>query len=149
MMLRVSLVETVPCPFVVKIFGMDLDTYRFSSLMDSAPGGNEMAEGVFEFTDQNFETDVIDSDTPTLVDFWAEWCAPCKMIAPTVEALAQEYAGKVRIGKLNIDENPSVPTKFGIRGIPTLMLFKGGEIVEQVVGVKSKADLKAAIDRAL
>lgn len=148
-MLRVSLVETVSCPFVVKIFGMDLDTYRFSSLMDSAPGGNEMAEGVFEFTDQNFETDVIDSDTPTLVDFWAEWCAPCKMIAPTVEALAQEYAGKVRIGKLNIDENPSVPTKFGIRGIPTLMLFKGGEIVEQVVGVKSKADLKAAIDRAL
>ncbi len=108
-----------------------------------------MAEGVFEFTDQNFETDVIDSDTPTLVDFWAEWCAPCKMIAPTVEALAQEYAGKVRIGKLNIDENPSVPTKFGIRGIPTLMLFKGGEVVEQVVGVKSKADLKAAIDRAL
>ena len=148
-MLRVSLVETVSCPFVVKIFGMDLDTYRFSSLMDSVPGGNEMAEGVFEFTDQNFETDVIDSDTPTLVDFWAEWCAPCKMIAPTVEALAQEYAGKVRIGKLNIDENPSVPTKFGIRGIPTLMLFKGGEIVEQVVGVKSKADLKAAIDRAL
>ena len=128
---------------------MDSDSYRFSSLMDSAPGGNEMAEGVFEFTDQNFETDVIDSDTPTLVDFWAEWCAPCKMIAPTVEALAQEYAGKVRIGKLNIDENPSVPTKFGIRGIPTLMLFKGGEVVEQVVGVKSKADLKAAIDRAL
>jgi len=128
---------------------MDLHTYRFSSLMDFAPGGNEMAEGVFEFTDQNFETDVIGSDTPTLVDFWAEWCAPCKMIAPTVEALAQEYAGKVRIGKLNIDENPSIPTKFGIRGIPTLMLFKGGEMVEQVVGVKSKADLKATIDRAL
>ena len=108
-----------------------------------------MAEGVHEFTDQNFDTDVIGSDLPTLVDFWAEWCAPCKMIAPTVEALAQEYAGKVRIGKLNIDENPSVPTKFGIRGIPTLMLFQGGEVVEQVVGVKSKADLKATIDRAL
>ena len=108
-----------------------------------------MADGVFEFTDQNFETDVISSDTLTLVDFWAEWCAPCKMIAPTVEALAQEYEGKVRIGKLNIDENPSVPSRFGIRGIPTLMLFKGGEVVEQVVGVKSKADLKTVIDRVL
>lgn len=102
-----------------------------------------------EFTDRNFDADVIGSDTPVLVDFWAEWCAPCKMIAPTVEALAKEYEGKVRIGKLNIDENPSVPSKFGIRGIPTLMLFKGGEVAEQIVGVKPKADLKAAIDRAL
>ncbi len=108
-----------------------------------------MAEGVLEFTDRNFDADVIGSDTPVLVDFWAEWCAPCKMIAPTVEALAKEYEGKVRIGKLNIDENPSVPSKFGIRGIPTLMLFKGGEVAEQIVGVKPKADLKAAIDRAL
>lgn len=114
-----------------------------------APGGDKMAEGVLEFTDQNFDADVIGSDTPVLVDFWAEWCAPCKMIAPTVEALAREYEGQVRIGKLNIDENPSVPSKFGIRGIPTLMLFKGGEVAEQIVGVKPKADLKAAIDRAL
>lgn len=102
-----------------------------------------------EFTDQNFDADVIGSDTPVLVDFWAEWCAPCKMIAPTVEALAREYEGQVRIGKLNIDENPSVPSRFGIRGIPTLMLFKKGEVAEQIVGVKPKADLKAAIDRAL
>ena len=108
-----------------------------------------MAEGVLEFTDQNFQADVIDSDAPVLVDFWAEWCAPCKMIAPAVEALASEYEGRVRIGKLNIDENPSTPSKFGIRGIPTLMLFKGGEVAEQIVGVKPKADLKAAIDRAL
>ena len=108
-----------------------------------------MAEGVLEFTDQNFDADVIGSDTPVLVDFWAEWCAPCKMIAPTVEALAKEYEGQVRIGKLNIDENPSVPSRFGIRGIPTLMLFKKGEVAEQIVGVKPKADLKAAIDRAL
>ena len=108
-----------------------------------------MAEGVLEFTDQNFDADVIGSDTPVLVDFWAEWCAPCKMIAPTVEALAREYEGQVRIGKLNIDENPSVPSRFGIRGIPTLMLFKKGEVAEQIVGVKPKADLKAAIDRAL
>ncbi len=108
-----------------------------------------MAEGVLEFTDQNFQADVIDSDAPVLVDFWAEWCAPCKMIAPAVEALASEYEGRVRIGKLNIDDNPSTPSKFGIRGIPTLMLFKGGEVAEQIVGVKPKADLKAAIDRAL
>ncbi len=108
-----------------------------------------MAEGVLEFTDQNFQADVIDSAAPVLVDFWAEWCAPCKMIAPAVEALASEYEGRVRIGKLNIDDNPSTPSKFGIRGIPTLMLFKGGEVAEQIVGVKPKADLKAAIDRAL
>lgn len=108
-----------------------------------------MAEGVLEFTDQNFQADVIGSDAPVLVDFWAEWCAPCKMIAPAVEALAREYEGRVRIGKLNIDENPSTPSKFGIRGIPTLMLFKEGEVAEQIVGVKPKADLKAAIDRVL
>ena len=102
-----------------------------------------------DFTDQNFEAEVLESDMPTLVDFWAEWCAPCKMIAPTVEALADEYAGKLRVGKLNIDENPSTPTRFGIRGIPTLIIFKGGEAVEQVVGVRSKADLKAAIEKTL
>ncbi len=84
-----------------------------------------------------------------MVDFWAEWCGPCKMIAPIMEALAEEYTGKVRVGKLNIDENPSTPTKFGIRGIPTLLFFKGGSLVEQIVGVKSKADLKAVIDRSL
>ncbi|MFP6867849.1 MAG: thioredoxin [Nitrospinota bacterium] len=108
-----------------------------------------MAGSLMDFTDQNFESEVLESDMPTLVDFWAEWCAPCKMIAPTVEALADEYAGKLRVGKLNIDENPSTPTKFGIRGIPTLIIFKGGEAVEQVVGVRSKADLKAAIEKSL
>jgi thioredoxin 1 len=108
-----------------------------------------MAGSLMDFTDQNFEAEVLKSDMPTLVDFWAEWCAPCKMIAPTVEALADEYAGKLRVGKLNIDENPSTPTKFGIRGIPTLIIFKGGEAVEQVVGVRSKADLKAAIEKSL
>lgn len=108
-----------------------------------------MAGSLMDFTDQNFEAEVLESDMPTLVDFWAEWCAPCKMIAPTVEALADEYAGKLRVGKLNIDENPSTPTRFGIRGIPTLIIFKGGEAVEQVVGVRSKADLKAAIEKTL
>jgi|TARA_Y100000031_G_scaffold147524_1_gene182684 thioredoxin 1 len=108
-----------------------------------------MAENMMDFTDQNFDSEVLSADKPTLVDFWAEWCAPCKMIAPTVEALADEYSGQLRVGKLNIDENPSTPTKFGIRGIPTLIIFKGGEVVAQVVGVRSKADLKAAIDKSL
>jgi len=108
-----------------------------------------MAGKVLEFSDQSFESDVLGSDVPTLVDFWAEWCAPCKMIAPTVEALASEYEGKLRVGKVNIDDNPATPTKYGIRGIPTLILFKGGKPVEQIVGVRSKADLKAAIDRSL
>ena len=108
-----------------------------------------MAGNMIDFTDQNFESEVLESDTPTMVDFWAEWCAPCKMIAPTVEALAAEYEGKIRIGKLNIDENPSTPTKFGIRGIPTLIIFKGGQPVDQIVGVKSKADLKTAIEKAI
>lgn len=108
-----------------------------------------MAGNLIDFTDQNFESEVLKSETPTMVDFWAEWCAPCKMIAPTVEALAEEYAGKIRIGKLNIDENPSTPTKFGIRGIPTLIIFKNGEPFNQIVGVKSKADLKSAIEKAI
>lgn len=108
-----------------------------------------MAGNMLDFTDQNFDSDVLGSDLPTLVDFWAEWCAPCKMIAPTVESLADEFDGKLRVGKLNIDENPSTPTKFGIRGIPTLIIFKGGEVVEQIVGVRSKSDLKAAIEKSL
>ena len=108
-----------------------------------------MAENLMDFTDQNFDSDVLESDMPTLVDFWAEWCAPCKLITPAVEAIAVEYAGKLRVGKLNIDENPSTPSKFGIRSIPTLIIFKEGEVVEQVVGVRSKGDLKAAIDKSL
>ena len=108
-----------------------------------------MVANILDFTDQNFDSDVLGSDLPTLVDFWAEWCAPCKMIAPTVESLADEFDGKLKVGKMNIDENPSTPTKFGIRGIPTLIIFKGGEVVEQIVGVRSKSDLKAAIEKFL
>ena len=104
-------------------------------------------ENVQTFTDNNFEADVLKSGAPVLVDFWAEWCGPCKRLAPTVDALASEYAGKVTVGKLNVDENPSVSFKYQVRGIPTLLLFKGGQVVESVVGLAQKEDLKKVIDK--
>ena len=104
-------------------------------------------ENVQTFTDSNFETDVLKSTAPVLVDFWAEWCGPCKRLGPTVDALASEYAGKVTVGKLNVDENPSVSFKYQVRGIPTLLLFKGGQVVESVVGLAQKEDLKKVIDK--
>jgi thioredoxin 1 len=99
------------------------------------------------FTDGNFDQTVINASTPVLVDFWAEWCGPCKRLAPTVDALAGEYAGKVTIGKLNVDENPNTAFKFQIRGIPALLLFKGGQVVESVIGLTHKDDLKKVIDK--
>lgn len=108
-----------------------------------------MAENVLEFTDSNFDEEVINNGTLTMVDFWAEWCAPCKMVAPTVAQLAVEYVGRLRVGKLNVDENPRTATRFGIRGIPTILLFKGGQVVEQMVGVRSKRDIQKVIDQHL
>jgi thioredoxin 1 len=108
-----------------------------------------MAGNVVTVSDAEFESAVIRSDKPALVDFWAEWCQPCKMLAPTVEELADEYKDRVIVGKLNVDDNPATATKFGIRGIPTLLLFKGGKVVQQVVGVKSKADIKRMIEENL
>ena len=105
------------------------------------------ADHVQTFTDGNFEESVIKAGELVLVDFWAEWCGPCKRLAPTVDALASEYAGKVTVGKLNVDDNPSTASKFQIRGIPALLLFKGGEIVESIVGLVPKDDLKKAIDK--
>ena len=107
------------------------------------------AQNVETFTDSNFENTVIKAAQPVLVDFWAEWCGPCKRIAPTVDALASDYAGKVTIGKMNVDENPQTPERFQVRGIPTLLLFKGGQVVESVVGVTQKDDLKKVIDKHL
>ncbi len=108
-----------------------------------------MSENVLEFTDSNFDKEVIANGTLTMVDFWAEWCAPCKMVAPTVAQLADDYAGRLRVGKLNVDDSPHVASRYGIRGIPTLLFFKGGEVVEQVVGVRSKQDLQKVIDQHL
>jgi len=105
------------------------------------------SENIQIFTDNNFESLVAKSPTPVLVDFWAEWCGPCRRLTPTVEALAKELSGKVTVGKLNVDENPVIPIKFGIRGIPTLLLFKGGQVVESVTGLVGKNDLKKLIER--
>ncbi len=104
---------------------------------------------ILEFTDQNFEQEVLKSQQPVLVDFWATWCAPCRMIAPAVEAVAAEYAGRAKVGKLNVDENLSVATRYNIRGIPTLLIFKGGQIQEQVVGATSKDAISKLLDKHL
>jgi thioredoxin 1 len=93
------------------------------------------------FTDAAWETDVLKSEVPVLVDFWAEWCGPCRMIAPTVDAVADEFAGKIKVGKLNVDDNGGSAGRYNVRGIPTLLLFKGGQVVEQRVGAVSKTDL--------
>ncbi len=107
-----------------------------------------MAGNVAEFTDANFQSEVIDSASPVLVDFWAPWCGPCRMIAPLVEELASEYKGAVKIGKINIDDSPSAATQFGVSSIPTLMIFKGGEVVDRFVGVQPKSRLQAALEAA-
>ncbi|HZP00192.1 MAG TPA: thioredoxin [Terriglobia bacterium] len=109
-----------------------------------------MAGGhTLEFTDANFEQEVLKSDKPVIVDFWAEWCGPCRMMAPAVEALASEYAGRVKVGKLNVDENQSVTARYSIRSIPTLLLFKDGQIREQLVGATSKENLARLLDKHL
>jgi thioredoxin 1 len=105
-----------------------------------------VSEHIVHTTDDQFEADVLSADKPVLVDYWAEWCGPCKMIAPIIDELADDYAEKLRVVKLNIDENPGTPPKYGIRGIPTLMLFKNGNVHAQKVGALSKSQLTAFID---
>ena len=108
-----------------------------------------MAAGIVTVTDQEFQASVLQNAGPVLVDFWAPWCGPCKAIAPTLEELASEYGEKVTIAKINVDDNPGTPGKYGVRGIPTLIMFKGGDAVDQVVGAVPKAQLKQMIDRAV
>jgi thioredoxin 1 len=105
-----------------------------------------VSEQILYLTDDTFEKEVINSSNPVLVDYWAEWCGPCKMIAPILEEIASEYTGKIKVAKLNIDENPQTPPKYGIRGIPTLMLFKDGNVEATKVGALSKSQLTAFLD---
>ena len=103
---------------------------------------------IHNVTDDNFETEVLKCETAVLVDYWAEWCGPCKQIAPILEQIAKEYEGRLKIAKINVDENRNIPAKFGIKAIPTLMLFKNGEVVDRFVGVQPKTRLQQAIDAA-
>jgi thioredoxin 1 len=107
------------------------------------------SEKLVEVTDTNFESEILKSNLPVLVDFWAVWCAPCRAIAPHVDALATQYDGKIRVGKCDIDSNPQIPTKYDIRSIPTLLMFKGGQVVGQVVGAVPKARVEDLIKKAL
>jgi len=102
---------------------------------------------IITLTQENFSQQVLQSPAPVLVDFWAEWCGPCKMIAPLLDELADEYGGKVRIGKVNIDEQQNLAAQYGVRAIPTLLVFQNGQVAEQLVGARSKRDLKASLDR--
>jgi thioredoxin 1 len=104
------------------------------------------ADNVKEFNDQNFETEVLKSSTPVLVDFWAEWCMPCRMLAPTIDKIAKDYAGKVKVGKVDTDSNRDVSIKYGINAIPTVILFKNGQVAQKFVGLRQERDFKEALD---
>jgi len=108
-----------------------------------------MAENLIEFTDDNFDTEVLKSNLPVLVDFWAEWCGPCKMITPIIEEIASDYAGKVKVGKVNVDFNNQVAMQYGIRGIPALLVFKGGAVANQIVGAVPKNNITQILDEVI
>jgi len=106
-------------------------------------------EGLFQATDGNFEPEILKSDIPVMVDFWAPWCGPCHVIGPVIEELAAEYAGRVKVAKMNVDENPATPSQYGIRGIPTVILFKDGKVFDQIVGAVPKSKVEEMIKKAL
>ena len=106
-----------------------------------------MAHSTFEVTDQNFEQDVLKSDKPVLVDFWAAWCGPCKALSPIVDELAVQFQGKVKIGKMDVDRNPATPQRYQVRGIPTLIIYKDGQVKEQIVGYVAKEKIEQALEK--
>jgi thioredoxin 1 len=104
---------------------------------------------LLQVTDDNFDAEIVNSDLPVMVDFWAEWCGPCRMVAPVVEELAKEYEGKIKVAKMDVDKNRQTPAKFGIRNIPTLILFKGGEVANTIVGAQPKSSIEAELKKLL
>ena len=108
-----------------------------------------MSGSVLQVTDDTFEAEVLKSDLPVLVDFWASWCGPCRAIAPVVEELSEQYSGKVKVAKLNVDESPKTPGQYGIRAIPTLIMFKGGQVADQITGAVSKSHIEQALSKLL
>ena len=108
-----------------------------------------MSGNTVDFKDSSFKEDVLDSDKPVLVDFWAEWCGPCKMLTPTINELADEYMGKAIVGKLNVDENPTIAAEYGIRSIPSLLFFKDGKVQKQIMGAVAKSDIAEALDEVI
>ena len=125
---------------------MKSQTKPITNSINNSAGETYVSDKIIYLTDDSFESEVLQAEQPVLVDYWADWCGPCKMIAPVLEEIADEYDGKIKVAKLNIDENSGTPPKYGIRGIPTLMLFKGGNVEATKVGALSKSQLTAFID---
>jgi thioredoxin 1 len=131
--------------------------FRISKAIIHAPKGKKDIErersdimaDVLQVTDQTFEEEIIKASTPAMVDFWAEWCGPCKMVAPTVEELAKEYKGKIKVAQMNVDQNRATPQRFGIRNIPTLILFKNGEVAQTIIGAHPKAHIDGELKKLL
>ena len=107
------------------------------------------SDAIIVISDSNFESEVVNSDVPVLIDFWAPWCGPCRAVAPMVEEISSSYEGKIKVGKLNVDENQSTTMKFGIRSIPTLIMFKGGEAVDQIIGAVPKGEIEKVVEKSL